>query len=325
MEAIYQFGIKLIQSLQTLSPALDGFMETVSIFGLPEFFLVLVPFIYWSIDRRIGIRSLLVLLYFDSISVPLKLLFHQPRPYWLGGVKEFGDAGAEGTYGIPSGHAGRTLAVSGYLAAQVKKTWFWAIAVIYILLVGISRLYLGVHFPQDVLGGWLIGILVIWGVIRWEGAIREWLADKSLSTQIVLGFLIAMGILLIGFIARFIVAGMPDPGEWSPYNTEARTATHFFTTAGAVFGAHAGYALMRQYARFNAKGTWGRRITRYIVGIVALLVLFLGLDIAFAALAPDETTLGYILRFIRYGFATFWASFLAPWVFIKTKLADREV
>jgi len=321
MDAIYQFGIYLIQAIQTLSPALDGFMDTISSIGLPEFFLVLLPFIYWTIDRHIGIRSLLVLLYFDSITVSLKLLFHQPRPFWLGGVKALS---AEGTYGIPSGHSGRTLAVSGYLATQVKKNWFWAITILYILLVGISRLYLGMHFPQDVLGGWLLGILVIWAVTKWEGAVREWLMDKSLSTQILIGFLTAAGVVLLGFIVRFIVAGTPDPVEWSAYNAEARTATHFFTTGGAVFGAYAGYALMRQYARFDAKGPWGKRVTRYFLGVIGLLLLHYGLDTAFSAIAPDESTLGYILRFTRYSMDTLWATFLAPWIFIKTKLAKME-
>jgi len=324
MDAIYQFGINLIQSLQTLSPALDGIMKTGSFIGTPEFFLVLIPFIYWTIDRRVGIRTISVFFFFDFINTSVKFLFHQPRPYWLGGVKPLSTEGTEGTYGLPSGHSGRTLAVSGYLATQVKRNWFWAISVLYILLVGISRLYLGVHFPQDVLGGWLLGILVVWAVAKWEGAVREWLAGKSLSTQIVLSFLIAVGIVLIGFIVRFIVAGTPDPAEWSAYNAEARTVTHFFTMAGAVFGAYAGYALMRYYARFDAKGTWGRRITRYILGIIGLLVLFFGLDIAFAAIAPDESTMGYILRYIRYSFATFWTTFLAPWLFLKTKLAEAE-
>ena len=321
MDAIYQFGINLIQSLQTLTPSLDSFMETVSFIGQPEFFLLLIPFIYWTIDRRIGIRSLLVLLYFDSITVSLKVLFHQPRPFWIGDVKALS---SEGTYGIPSGHSGRTLAVAGYLASRVKKNWFWATAVLYILLVGISRLYLGMHFPQDVLGGWLVGILVIWAIIKWDDAVREWLADKSLATQIMIGFLTAMGIVLIGFIARFIVSGMPDPAEWSAYNAEARTVTHFFTVAGAVFGAHAGYALMRQYANFDAKGTWGTRVFRYAVGIVGLLLTYSGLSLLFDLFAVDELVLGYILRFIRYGLVTFWVTFLAPWVFLKTKLAEME-
>ncbi len=321
MDALYQFGIRLIQSIQTLSPALDGIMETGSFLGTPEFFLLLVPFIYWSLDRRIGIRAILVVFIFDFVNASLKVLFHQPRPFWIGGVKQLS---TEGTYGLPSGHSGRTLALSGYLATQVKRNWFWAVAVLYILLVGFSRMYLGVHFPHDVLGGWLLGLLAIWALAKWGDKVREWLANKPLSTQIMLGFLVAMGMMLTGFIVRFIIAGTPDPAEWSPYNADARTVTHFFTISGAVFGAWAGYALMRQYARFNAKGDWAKRGIRYLLGIVVLLVLFFGMDNAFAEIAVDESTLGYILRFIRYGFSLFWATFLAPWLFLKIKLAELE-
>lgn len=321
MDALYQFGIQLIQSIQTLSPALDGIMETASFLGTPEFFLILVPFIYWSIDRRVGIRAILVVFLFDFINASLKILFHEPRPFWLGGVKQLS---VEGTYGLPSGHSGRTFALSGYLATQVKRNWSWAVAALYILLVGFSRMYLGMHFPQDVLGGWLLGLLAIWVLAKWGDAVREWLADQSISTQILLGFLAAMGMVLTGFIVRFIVAGTPDPAEWSPYNAEARTVTHFFTLAGSLFGACAGYALMRQRARFNPKGDWTKRGIRYLLGMLVLLVFFFGMDIAFAAIAVDESTLGYILRFIRYGFSLFWATFLAPWLFLKIKLAEPE-
>jgi hypothetical protein len=81
---------------------------------------------------------------------------------------------------------------------------------------------------------------------------------------------------------------------------------------------------MRRYARFDAKGTWGKRVTRYVVGVIGLLLLYLGLDVLFAAIAPDETALGYILRYLRYTTITFWATFLAPWVFLKTNLAEPE-
>lgn len=322
MDALYQFGVDLIQALQTLSPALDSIMVSASFIGTPEFFLVLIPFIYWSLDYRVGIRAMFVLFAFDFINTSLKLLFHQPRPYWLGGVDSINASSTEGSYGIPSGHSGRSLAVSGYLATQVKKNWFWAIVIIYILMVGISRMYLGLHFPHDVLSGWILGILVIGAVINWDYRVRGWLKDKSLVGHIVLGILIAAGILLFGFLVRLVISGTPDPAEWSAFNTDARTVTHFFTLAGAVFGASTGYAMMLHYARFNAKGAWVKRVIRYLVGIIVLLGLFFGLDIAFAALAVDESTFGYTLRFIRYGIATYWASFLAPWLFLKINLVD---
>ncbi|HAV76219.1 MAG TPA: hypothetical protein DCX53_02585 [Anaerolineae bacterium] len=323
MDSLYEFGIGFIQSLQTnFSPALDGFMSTVSFLGRIEFYLVLIPFIYWTIDRRIGVRTLLILIYVDFVSSSFKLFFHQPRPYWLGGVKALS---IEPSYGIPSSHASDSLAVGGFLGTRINKSWFWMFIGILIFLIGLSRLHLGVHFPHDVLFGWLIGFLVLWGFTKWQGAVRDWLHGKSLSMQIGLGFLDSLFIIILGLIIRLVVNGIPDPVSWSSFSVDARAITHFFTLAGAAFGTYAGYALMRHQARFDAKGTWSKRIIRYIVGIIGLLALYFGLDIIFATIAPDESTLGYILRYLRYGLATFWATFLAPWIFLKTRLADLEV
>jgi hypothetical protein len=117
---------------------------------------------------------------------------------------------------------------------------------------------------------------------------------------------------------------MPDPASYSSYSADARTVTHFFTVAGTAFGTISGYALMRQYANFDAKGGWSKRVARYLVGIVGLLIIYYGLDIFFASITPDETTLGYFLRYLRYTLVTIWATFLAPWVFLKTRLAKPE-
>jgi membrane-associated phospholipid phosphatase len=321
MDALYQFGIRLIQSLQTLSPALDGVMNGFTFLGRIEFYLVFIPFIYWAVDRRVGVRLLLILIYTDFIAASFKLLFHEPRPYWVGDVKALS---AETSYGIPSSHASDSLAAGGYLLKHVKQTWArWLIGIV-VFFVAFSRLYLGVHFPQDVLFGWLIGFAMLWAAAKWETMLRDWLDKRPLSTQIMLGFVDSLGFILIGFIIRFLIAGTPDPAEWSSFSTDARSVTHFVTLAGAAFGAYTGYALMRRYARFSAQGTRGKRVIRYVVGILGLLVLYFGLDLAFAAVAADETTLGYILRYVRYGVATLWATFLAPWVFLKTRLADAE-
>jgi membrane-associated phospholipid phosphatase len=322
MDALYEFGIRFIQSLQALSPALDGFMEALTFLGRIEFYLVFIPFIYWAVDRRIGIRTLLILIYTDLIGSSFKLLLHQPRPYWIN--NDVNALSSETSYGIPSTHASDTVAVGGYLARRVNRSWFWIAMVIILILIGLSRLYLGVHFPQDVLFGWLIGFAVLWTVVKWEKTVRDWLEGRSLSTQIMLGFVDSLGFVLIGFIIRFLIAGTPDPVEWSSFSGEARTVTRFVTLAGAAFGTYTGYALMRQYARFNPKGEAWKRVVRYLLGIAGLLVLYFGLDIAFAAIAADESTLGYVLRYVRYGLATLWATFLAPWVFLKTALAERE-
>lgn len=321
MDSLYQLGIRFIQALQAFSPALDGVMNGFTFLGRIEFYLLLVPFLYWAVDRRIGIRALLLLIYTDILATSFKLLFHQPRPYWLGGVKALS---TETSYGIPSSHASNSLSVGGYVISHVRQTWArWLIGII-VFFIAFSRMYLGVHFPQDVLFGWLIGFAVLWAFARWEQPVRDWLEDLSLSAQITLGFLCSLLMVITGFVIRSLIAGSPDPAEWSSFSADARSLNQFLTLGGAVFGTYSGYALMRHFARFNAAGGWGKRLLRYVVGLVGLLLIYFGLDIAFAAIAPDASALGYVLRYVRYGLATFWATFLAPWVFLKTRLAQPE-
>ena len=147
MDAIYQFGISLIQAIQTLSPSLDGIMNGFTAIGRINFYLVFIPFIYWSIDRRIGVRTLLILIYTDFLAMSLKLFFHEPRPYWLGGVKQMG---VEPSYGLPSSHSSDSLAVGGYLLKQVKQNWArWLIGIV-IFFIAFSRLY-----PNRFMAAWI--------------------------------------------------------------------------------------------------------------------------------------------------------------------------
>jgi membrane-associated phospholipid phosphatase len=321
METLQQFGISLIQALQTLSPALDGLMKFFTFLGRIEFYLLLIPFIYWTIDKRLGMRALLVLIFIDTAGMTFKLLFHQPRPYWIGGVKPLAE---ETSYGIPSTHASDSLAVGGYLAYRAKRTWFWVVLVILLFFIGLSRLFLGAHFPHDVLFGWLIGAIVLWGFMRSVDRIATWAKSKTLSVQIVIGFGISIALILIGLLLRLLISGTADPASWSDYASEARTISPFFTLSGALFGSIVGYTLMRQYARFQTSGKWRTRVLRYLLGILGVVLIYFGLDAVFGLITPDETTLGYALRYLRYAAATFWMTWGAPSVFLKMRLAEAE-
>ena len=81
--------------------------------------------------------------------------------------------------------------------------------------------------------------------------------------------------------------------------------------------------MMKFRARFQTRGPWINKVLRYLVGILGVLIAMYGLDALFSLIAPDETVLGYILRYIRYGTTTFWAMFGAPWVFLKLNLTKK--
>jgi hypothetical protein len=139
--------------------------------------------------------------------------------------------------------------------------------------------------------------------------------------QILLGFAISAAMILVGLLVLVSIAGTPDPEQWANFSREARNPIHYFTLAGAFFGVVTGYALMWRFARFQTAGSAGQRIGRYLLGMAGVLAFYIGLDQAFAMLAADETLLGYLLRYIRYSTATLWITFLAPWVFLKLRLA----
>jgi len=322
MEALQQFGITLIQSMQTMSPALDGLMNFFTFLGQIEFYLIIIPFLYWAVDKRVGIRALLILIFIDVVGVASKLLFHQPRPYWVGNVKQLAE---EASYGIPSTHASDSLAVGGFIASKVKKTWFWVVTIFVLFFIGYSRLYLGAHFPHDVLFGWLIGAIVLAAFLKWADQVSSWAESKTLSTQIGMGFALSIVVILVGLLSYASILGTPDTGPWVSYAAEARSISHFFTLAGALFGAIAGYSLMRRHARFQTSGDWVKRGLRYLLGMIGLMVIYLGLDLAFALLAPDQTVPGYALRYIRYGSVTLWVTLVAPWVFLKLRLVQAEL
>jgi hypothetical protein len=97
-----------------------------------------------------------------------------------------------------------------------------------------------------------------------------------------------------------------------------------FTTAGTLFGLLAGLAWFNHQGGFDASGPLWKRILRYILGMVGVLVFYLGLKVLFGLIVPDsEAVLPYILRYIRYVLVGAWISAGAPWIFVKLKLAKK--
>lgn len=85
----------------------------------------------------------------------LKGIFSSPRPFHLDptiGIIEVGG------YGFPSGAAQTVILLSGILLVSWNSSWKWLLACTYILFISFSRIYLGVHFPTDILAGWCVGL-----------------------------------------------------------------------------------------------------------------------------------------------------------------------
>ncbi|MBI5712016.1 MAG: hypothetical protein HZC38_01115, partial [Chloroflexi bacterium] len=130
----------------------------------------------------------------------------------------------------------------------------------------------------------------------------------------------AILVILLGVAAQAAIASSPDPASWASFAKDARSLESFVSRAGALFGAGAGLAMIVHGAQFNAGGSFKNRAIRFVVGISGVLVLRFGLS----AIFPKEPEMiGFFFRFVRYAIMLWWAMYLAPWLLLKMKLAER--
>jgi membrane-associated phospholipid phosphatase len=321
----FDSGIALIVAIQNLGAWLEAPLRFFTFLGTENFYLLILPVLYWCVDANLGLRVGVVLLFSGAVNETFKLALHGPRPYWVGSqVKALA---AESSFGIPSGHAQSAVSVWGMLASYNGKTWAWVVAIIMAFLIGFSRLYLGVHFGGDVLSGWLIGGLILFAVLRLWDSVGNWVTKKSLAQQAALAFAASLAMILSG---AFFVHGLRDyslPAEWMTNAARASdvlpdpvSLSRVITSAATLFGLALGAAWMRQMGGFQASGPLEKRALRYIVGLVGIVIFWYGLGEIFPR---DETFLSYILRFIRYALVGLWVSGGAPWLFLRFNLAEN--
>lgn len=295
MEGILDWGVVVIVWLQQrFSPELDVAFKIITWMGNEGFYLILLPFVYWCVDRAQGARLAILLLLSTYLNAIAKVLAHQPRPFQYDpAVKMIAKASGGG---FPSGHTQGTVVVWGCLINRFPRRWVWAVGIFMMVFVPLSRIYLGVHFPTDLLGGYVIGGIILFLWLWVEPMVGKWLAGKTLLWQ--LGF--AVGgplVLIVMFVAR---------------------DAYILSATGALMGLGVGIVLERKWLGFEAGGPSWIRALRFLLGIAMLIAIQGGLKYAFSLLGADP-----LFRFSRHLVAGLWISFASPWIFLKLRLVGK--
>jgi len=325
MDALIQNGIDWIVAIQLLGSWLELPMIFFTVLGNENFFFLVLPLLYWSVDPVLGLRIAFILATSNYLNSIVKLLFAAPRPFWVSAqVEPFLH---ENTFGIPSGHAQNSAAFSGIAAAWLNKPWAWALALLLTFLTGFSRLYLGVHFVHDVVVGWAIGYVLLFLFVKFWDPVAAWLRTKTLAQQIVLAFFISLLMVAIGALTTARLDGYVFPAEWEENARRAGplpdpvSIEGTFTSAGSFFGLAAGAAWIASRGGFQTAGPLEKRALRYVIGLIGILILWFGLGQVF----PDgETVLPLLLRYIRYFLVGFWVTAGAPWLFFHFNLVRQS-
>jgi membrane-associated phospholipid phosphatase len=318
-----QIELAWIVAFQSLGNWLVVPMKFFSFLGVEEFYLIALPFLYWCVDAGLGLRVGVMMLFSSGLNTILKIPFHGPRPYWVStAVKPLW---AETSFGIPSGHAQQAVAVWGFTAGSIKRTWAWLIAIALMFMIGLSRVYLGAHFFLDILAGWLIGGVLLWLFLRFWEPVSSWVRPQSTGVKILFAFLVSIIMVMLAGVVVFQSTDYQLPSEWLSNALRAGEETPepvalsgVLTSAGTLFGMLAGVAGLDAQGGWKVSGPWPQRVARYLLGVIGVLLLWFGLGAIFPR---GESFIPYVLRFIRYALIGAWVSAGAPLLFGRVRLS----
>ncbi len=263
-------------------------------------FMVLLPAIYWAFDKRFGRRTTIMLLGAQYFSIGLKYAFSRPRPFHLA-PDRFNPISEYTEPGLPSGHTISGTVIGASFVGRSEKRLAKTLWVLFILLMGFSRLVHGVHYPQDVLAGWIIGFLWFFGYGYVEKLIfrisQAWDSGKKLR---------ATG--TISFLVLILVVSLP---------LDYDAAKNFLSVSALLFGALSGIIVENRKLQFTTESlSPGTRALRIIIGLGSLFSVYALLNFVYYAIAGDSHALWtQLLYFIRYSIVGCWATLGVPWLF----------
>lgn len=251
MQAIQQWGIEFIVALQSMgTPLWDSFFAFITHLGAGGYLLV-IPLFIWCIEPRLGLRALLAMLISQYLVMLLKDIVQEPRPF-LADARIISNG--EHGYSFPSGHAMGSIVFYGLIALWTQKPWLkWSMLAL-IFFIGLSRNYLGVHYPHDVITGWVLGIIYLWGWFKLQRGVEQRYHRLPFSLQLLSALLIPA---LVGSL---------------------HNAVFDYPYALAISGAVSAIVLCmiaeRNKPLLTAEGSLLQKVGRYLVG-TALLFLTL--------------------------------------------------
>ena len=285
------------------TPFLDLLANGASFFGEETFVIAIVLLVFWNINKQKGFALYMNVLTSVLIMGILKAVVRAPRPFVV--LEEIAGKRMETAtgYSFPSGHT--TTAASFYtsIALLLKKRICSIIAAIMIVLVGVSRLYLGVHWPNDVFAGLLIGVSISFLLYRWSLQLFE---DRMRLVR----FSIRYG--LIATFVSLILSVLLNMELVDPVAFNDLMKTLALAGAGLL-----GFGFEEQIVRYRVEASLTKKILRYLLGMGVVIAI-----IASKALFPPS--IYAISSFIRYSLVGVWATVLFPITGKSLHLFDDE-
>lgn len=268
-----------IRFVQTLfGPQWDQFFIFITQLGEETFYILAIISIYWCLNKDFAFKLVIAFISSGLVNFSLKQLFHIARPIGHPEIRSLHLETATG-YSFPSGHSQNAATFWTIIAGNLRYPVIVTLSFLMIFLIGFSRIYLGVHTPLDVGGGWLAGVILAFSlgkVMRQEFSNRIWaFLTISISTISLITLLVHPDIIIFKLTMAFIS----------------------FST---------GFILEKKYIQLLPPANFYRGLGRLIIGFAVLFSFF-------ALIYSSGKNLSTIS--LKYLFLGWWVTLGAPLLF----------
>lgn len=277
--------LEIIKFLQSFSgPIVDRLFETITFLGEEAIYVLFIVILYWCINKKIALRLAFIQIFSMVINGAIKDIVKAQRPIGENGIFSLRVTTATG-YSFPSGHTQGTATFWSALMKIYKKPWIYILGCFTIIAVALSRLYLGVHWPQDVVAGIVFGII---SMLAADKIVYYTYKNNNYNYMLILVIPALVGLVFF-------------PSE------------DYVKAVAIVFGLYIGYILENEYISFTLKNTLLNQIVKVVIGLLGIVILKLSIKL----ILPENN----ITTFIDYSLLGFWITAGAPYIFVKLGLS----
>ncbi|NLK12658.1 MAG: phosphatase PAP2 family protein [Candidatus Phytoplasma sp.] len=250
--------LEIIRSIQSISNQfLDTVFKMITFLGDQYVFIGLAVVIYWFIDKKKGFKLVFVFLLSTAFTSVFKTIIKRPRPFIEDSTLSIGTK-THG-YSFPSGHSQAITVETSFLYDEYgkKKSWVKYGLLSLLILVPFSRVYLGQHYPTDVIAGVILGIVMF--------ILGSYLFKQMKDKEDLFGLGLGLIFLIILIILSFLKL------DYDKYKD-------LFVGCAGFIGFSIGYFLEKNYVKFDVKNqSIKKTIITLVIGLTGIILIQFGL------------------------------------------------
>ncbi len=286
--------ISFLQTLEGIrTEFLNKFFEIVTMFGEETLLIIFVCVMYFVFDKKLARRIFFITAASLGVNGIVKNFAKVPRPFADGKITCVRPDTATG-YSFPSGHTQNVATWTSAFAVYLKKWWMTLIAIVLTVAVGFSRMYLGAHYPSDVIVGTIIGLIfAVFGNIAY---------DKTQNKNIIHAIVV---LTYTPFIIFFLFSGTNE------------LYADFYKLYGMLVGFLFGVMFDDKFVDMKCEGPILKRLLRVVISVALVLAVKEGLKLVFDF---SNIRLSLIFDGVRYFFVVFTILGFCPWLFKKIRI-----